>query len=40
MDSHPLLEWMIHHPKMEADYPQHMKVGPSARYRRANFIAG
>jgi hypothetical protein len=27
MDSHPLLEWMIHHPKMEADHPKHMKVG-------------
>ena len=27
MDSHPLLEWMIRHPKMEADHPKHMKVG-------------
>ena len=26
MDFH-LLEWMIHHPKMEADHPHHMKVG-------------
>jgi hypothetical protein len=26
MDFH-LLEWTIHHPKMEADNPHHMKVG-------------
>ena len=26
MDFH-LLEWTIHHPKMEADHSRHMKVG-------------
>jgi len=38
MDFH--LEWTIHHPKMEADHPHHMKVGAIYEEQESKFHHG